>query len=54
MFKTKSVSLYVSEEKFLKSDCLKRNHKNMMKSNDGIPFYHGSENEGTCFFSVIL
>ena len=34
----------------MKSDSVKRNDKNMMKNNDGIPSPHGSENEGTCFF----
>ena len=56
-FKVESVSLernqnplsFVSKEKFLKSDIVKRNHGNM-KSNDGIPSHHGKENEGTHFF----
>ena len=25
----------------------------MMKSNNGIPRHHGSENEGTCFISAL-
>ena len=61
MVKIQSVSLsnqhllsFISQEMFLKSDGVKRNHENMMKSNDVIPSHHGSENEGTCFFSVIL
>ena len=41
-------------KKFLKSDGVKSNYKNMMKSNGGIPSYHESEIEGTCFFLVIL
>ena len=39
---------------FLKSGGVKSNHKNMMLHNGGIPSYHESENEGTCFFLVIL
>ena len=44
----------VSKEKFLKGDGVKHNQENVMKSNDGIPCHHGSDNEGTWFFSVIL
>ena len=40
----------VSKEKFLKTDGVKHNQENVMKSNDGIPSHHGSDNEGTCFF----
>ena len=40
------------KEKFLKSDNVKSNDESMMKSNDEIPYHHGSENEGTCFFEV--
>ena len=47
--KSKSLS-FLSKKKFLKSDGLKSNHKNMMKSNDRTPSHHGSENRGTCFF----
>ena len=47
--KSKSFLSFVSKEKFLKSDNVKRNHENM-KSNDGIPSHHGKENEGTYFF----
>ena len=51
----KSRSLcFVSKEEFLKSGGVKGNDENMMKSNDGIPSHHGSENEGTCIFWVIL
>ena len=51
----KSKSLcFASKEKFLKSDDVKINDKNLMKSNDGIPSPHGSGNERTCFFRVIL
>ena len=51
----KSRSLcFVSKEEFLNSGGVKRNDEDMMKSNDGIPSHHGSENEGTCFFWVIL
>ena len=51
----KSKSLcFASKERFLKSDGVKINHKNLMKSIDGIPSPHGRENEGTCFFRVIL
>ena len=47
----KSKSLFfASKEEFLKSDGVKSNDENMMKSNDGIPCPHGSENEGMCFF----
>ena len=45
---------FISKEMLLKSDGVKSNHENMMKSNDKIPCHHGSENEGTCFFGVIL
>ena len=45
----KSKSLcFASKEKFLKSDSVKSNEKNMMKSNDRIPSPHGSESEGMC------
>ena len=37
---------FACKEKFLKSDGVKSNDENMMKSNDGIPSLHGSENEG--------
>ena len=47
--KLKSLS-FVGKEKFLKSVCVKSNHENMMKSNDGIFFYRVNENEGTCLF----
>ena len=51
----KSRSLcFVSKEEFLKSGGVKGNDENMMKSNDGIPSHHGSGNEGTCIFWVIL
>ena len=47
--KSKSLS-FVSKGKFLKSGSVKGNDENMMKSNDGIPSQHGSENEDRCFF----
>ena len=48
---TKSKSLcFASIEKFLKGDGVKSNDENMMKSNDGIPSPHGSENEDMSFF----
>ena len=57
MFNVESVALkkskslcFASKEKFLKSDGIKSNDENMMKSNDGIPSLHGSENEGMFFF----
>ena len=53
IFKIESVALkkskslcFVSKEKFLKSVGVKSNDENMIKSNDGIPSPHGSENEG--------
>ena len=47
----KSKSLcFTSKEKFLKSDGVKSNNENMIKSNDGILSSHGSENEITYFF----
>ena len=45
---------FVCKEKFLKSDGVKSNDKNMIKSNDGIPSHHGSENESTCFLGDSL
>ena len=61
MVKIQSVSLsnqhllsFISQEMFLKSDGVKRNHENMMKSNDGIPSHHGSKNEIACFFGWFL
>ena len=54
MFNVKSVALkksksfcFASKEKFLKSDGIKNDDENMMKSNDGIPSPHGSEK--VCF-----
>ena len=59
MFKVESVPLkkskslcFVSKEKFLKCDGVKSNYENVMRSNDGIPSPHGSENEGV--FWMIL
>ena len=59
MFKVERVPLkkskslcFASKEKFLKCDGVKSNYENVMKSNDGIPSPHGSENEGV--FSMIL
>ena len=53
MFDVESIALkkskalcFASKEKFLKSIGVKCNDKNMMKSNNGIPSLHGSENEG--------
>ena len=53
MFDVESIALkkskalcFASKEKFLKSIGVKCNDKNMMKSNEGIPSLHGSENEG--------
>ena len=47
----KKSNLYVSSaKKFLKSEGVKSNDENVMKSNDGIPSHYGSENKGTCFF----
>ena len=40
--------------KVLKSAAVKSNHENLMKSNDGIFFHHGSENKGTCFLGNSL
>ena len=51
--KSKSLS-FVGKEKYLKSVGVKGNHEKMMKSNDGIFFHCGSENEDTCIFWVIL
>ena len=57
MFNVESVALkkikifmFPSEEKSLKSDDVKSNDENIMKSNDGSPSPHGSDNEGMCFF----
>ena len=36
---------FVSKEKFLKNGDAKSNDENMMKSNDGVPSHHGSENK---------
>ena len=41
---------FVSKKNILKSIGGKSNNENIMESNDGILSYHGSENEGTCFF----
>ena len=54
MFEIESASLWRNQNLLsfvgrVKSDGVKRNHENKMKSNDGIPSHHGSENEGTCF-----
>ena len=61
MFNVESVALkkskflfFASKEKFLKSDGLKSNDENMMKSNDGIPSPHGSVKESTYFFGQFL
>ena len=51
----KSKSLrFVSKEMFFKSGGVTSNHENIMKSNDGIPSHHGSEDEGTCFLGDSL
>ena len=47
--KIKSLS-FVGKEKFLKSDGIKSNHENVMKSNYGNPFHH--EYESTCFWVI--
>ena len=44
---------FLSKEKLLNGDDLKSN-ESMTKSSDEIPSHHGDENEGTCFFWVIL
>ena len=50
----KSKSLcFASKVNFLKSEGVKSNDENMMKSNDGIPSPHGSENEGMCFWVLL-
>ena len=61
MFNVESVALnkskslcFSSKEKVLKSDGVKSNNENMMKSNDGIPSPRGSENEGRCFLGHSL
>ena len=61
MFNVESVALkkskslcFASEQKFLKSDGVKSNDENMMKSNDGIPSPHGSVKESTYFFGQFL
>ena len=43
---------FVRKEKFLKSDGLKSNHENVMKSSDRIPSHQ--ENEGNCFLGDSL
>ena len=53
MCRFKEIKILLSFVSRVKSDGLKRNHENM-KSNDENPSDHGSENEGTCFFWVIL
>ena len=45
---------FASKVKVLKSEGVKSNDENMMKSNDGIPFPHGIENEGMCFLGDSL
>ena len=53
VFRFKEIKLFfiLSVKKgFWRVTAKKSNHKNMMKSNGGIPSYHESENEGTCFF----
>ena len=61
MFNVESVSLkkskflsFASKEKFFKSDDVKSNDENTMKSNDGIPSPHGSKNDGMCFLGNSL
>ena len=61
MFNVESVALkkskslcFASEQKFLKSDGVKSNDENMMKSNDGIPSPQWSESEGMCFLGNSL
>ena len=57
MFNVESVALkklkslrFVGKVNILRSGGVKSNDENMVKSNEGIPSPHGSENEGTCFF----
>ena len=51
----KSKSLFfASKEEFLKSDGVKSNDENMMKSNDGIPSHHESKKVGTSFLGDSL
>ena len=60
MFNVESVALkkskslcFASKEKFFKNDSIKSNDENMMKSNNGIPSLHGSENKGRCFWMIL-
>ena len=46
--------MFRQQKKFLKSEGVKSNDENMMKSNDGIPSHYGSENKGTCFLDNSL
>ena len=57
MFNVESVALkklkslsFVGKVNILRSGGVKSNDENLVKSNEGIPSPHGSENEGTCFF----
>ena len=61
MFNVESVALkksksscFASEEKFFKSDGVKSNDENMMKSNYGIPSPQGSKSEDMCFLGDSL
>ena len=61
MFNVESVALkksksscFASEEKFFKSDGVKSNDENMMKSNYGIPSPQGRKSEGMCFLGDSL
>ena len=61
MFNVESVALkkskslcFSSKEKFLKSDGVKGNDENMVKSNDGVSSPHGRENEVRCFLGDSL
>ena len=51
--KSKSLG-FVGKEKFLKSVGVKSNNENMMKSNDGIFFHRGNENEVRVFLGDSL
>ena len=46
--------MFRQQKKFLKSEGVKSNDENMMKSNDGIPSPHGSVKESTHFFGQFL
>ena len=45
---------FVRKKRFPRSVSVKSNHENLIQSNDGIFFHHGSKNEGTCFLGNSL